>query len=163
MAKKTGKRPTKSRRPRRTRKTKTTRKKMFPRKRETAASTHNLVVYGKIYADWCGHCQSMKADWDEVEQKMKPVIAFNVEEKASNDLFAKFEQKYKSKISLQGGYPTIYKLAKIGAVPEYYDGARNTADILNWLKSSSTVSNPPVQTTVLPSPTTNVMNNIAAL
>jgi thiol-disulfide isomerase/thioredoxin len=31
--------------------------------------THGLLV--KIYADWCGHCQTMKADWKRVTDELK--------------------------------------------------------------------------------------------
>ena len=31
--------------------------------------THGLLV--KIYADWCGHCRSMTADWNRVVEELK--------------------------------------------------------------------------------------------
>ena len=31
--------------------------------------THGLLV--KIYADWCGHCQNMKADWNRLIEELK--------------------------------------------------------------------------------------------
>jgi thiol-disulfide isomerase/thioredoxin len=31
--------------------------------------THGLLV--KIYADWCGHCRSMTADWNRVIEELK--------------------------------------------------------------------------------------------
>lgn len=31
--------------------------------------THGLLV--KIYADWCGHCMNMKADWDRLIEELK--------------------------------------------------------------------------------------------
>lgn len=31
--------------------------------------THGLLV--KIYADWCGHCQNMKADWNRLTNELK--------------------------------------------------------------------------------------------
>lgn len=31
--------------------------------------THGLLV--KIYADWCGHCQNMKADWERLTNELK--------------------------------------------------------------------------------------------
>lgn len=31
--------------------------------------THGLLV--KIYADWCGHCRNMKADWERITHELK--------------------------------------------------------------------------------------------
>ena len=31
--------------------------------------THGLLV--KIYADWCGHCQNMKAEWARLTRELK--------------------------------------------------------------------------------------------
>ena len=31
--------------------------------------THGLLV--KIYADWCGHCQNMKAEWTRLTHELK--------------------------------------------------------------------------------------------
>ena len=31
--------------------------------------THGLLV--KVYADWCGHCQNMKAEWERVIKELK--------------------------------------------------------------------------------------------
>ena len=32
-------------------------------------ATHGLLI--KIYADWCGHCQNMKADWERLTNELK--------------------------------------------------------------------------------------------
>ena len=42
-----------------------------------------MVLY---YADWCGHCQTMKPEWQKVVNKMKNKNNVNVAEVESNHI-----------------------------------------------------------------------------
>ena len=81
-----------------------------------------LVVFGKIYATWCGHCRAMEHDWNRLEKKMRPLKCVNIESEEKDHKIAAFNQKHKTNLELKGGFPTVFKLPKQGAAVEYYEG-----------------------------------------
>jgi len=103
------------------------------------------VLVGKIYADWCGHCQSLKPEW----AKMKRFIKMNMgrmlknvrvefieieqqqEEAKLNLLNGREEMKtLGKKIGVQGGYPTLFKVCD--GMIEYYNGPRVAEAMYKW-------------------------------
>jgi len=96
-----------------------------------------IIVYGKIYANWCGHCQAMESFWKNVQTKMMPVKSKDIEQTNQENEIVIFNNEYEllgnNKLALQGGYPTIYKLNKKKGIIEYYNGERTEYDILLWL------------------------------
>ena len=94
----------------------------------------HLVVYGKIYATWCGHCRAMEEDWKRLEKKMHPLKSVNIESEEKDHKIAAFNKKHKTNLELKGGFPTVFKLPKKGAAVEYYEGGdRSEAALHNWL------------------------------
>ena len=57
-----------------------------------------MVLY---YADWCGHCQSMKPEWQKVVNKMKNKNIVNVAEVESNHINSLINKPQVN------GFPTI--------------------------------------------------------
>jgi thiol-disulfide isomerase/thioredoxin len=99
-----------------------------------------VVTIGLIYANWCGHCQSLKPEW----KKMKYNIMKTPSYKHGVYKFMEIEDADKSKDSkinaintrLQGGkleangYPTIFKIH--GGKVHYYEGGRDANALQTW-------------------------------
>lgn len=107
--------------------------------------THNSnsdkgVIVGLIFANWCGHCQSLKPHW----QNMKKSLATNpkfrnqgckvieIEDSDSNKdkKIAQINATIKGPKLVANGYPTIFK--KTGGTIEYYGGERQAPALLKW-------------------------------
>ena len=91
------------------------------------------IVYGKVYADWCGHCRAMETDWKYVKQKMGKIKSFDIEQKMESVLLPKFKEIYGTDLYVNKGYPTIYKLYKKGGPLEFYEGPRNFKYMVDWI------------------------------
>ena len=87
-----------------------------------------MTIIGKIYAEWCGYCQMLKPQWDEMKEKLDSktqIIDLEIGEKDKlNDLLKKYP---KLEVS---GYPTIFKIKNENI--EYYSGDRSADDLLKW-------------------------------
>tara|TARA_B110000008_G_scaffold245441_1_gene255713 strand:- start:675 stop:1091 length:417 start_codon:yes stop_codon:yes gene_type:complete len=109
------------------------------------------VIIGKIYADWCGHCKSLKPEW----QQMKDMIKMNTGRSLTNVEFEIHEMGETAEndmrnISLQqqindfnykhfpngdkkveaNGYPTLFKICRKKI--DYYNGPRIAKDLYKW-------------------------------
>ena len=111
-----------------------------------------LITIGLIYANWCGHCQSLKPEW----KKMKYNIMKTPSYKRGVYKFMEIEDADKSKDSkmnainsrLQGeklaanGYPTIFKIH--GGKLNYYEGGRDANALQSWfLSNKQPMQSPP--------------------
>jgi hypothetical protein len=99
-----------------------------------------VVTIGLIYANWCGHCQSLKPEWKKMKYNLMKTPSY----KRGVYKFMEIEDADKSKDSkinsinarLQGeklaanGYPTIFKIH--GGKLNYYDGGRTTSELQSW-------------------------------
>ena len=108
------------------------------RKRRNAAKTHskkNTVVVGKVYADWCGHCQSLKPEWAKMKKHIyskkgrKHVVFVEIEEKQIGEKMQKLEQEHGVKVEANG-YPTLFRIE--GGKVKYYNGQRQSDPMTNW-------------------------------
>lgn len=94
-------------------------------------------VVGKIYSNGCGHCVAMENPWDDLKNSLKEKIVFKDIEASSNmdaelkTLNETYLNGSEQKVSLQQGYPTIYKIDN-GKV-SYYDGIRETEPMKSWI------------------------------
>ena len=92
-----------------------------------------MTIIGKIYAEWCGYCQMLKPQWDEMKEKLDSktqIIDLEIGEKDKlNDLLKKYP---KLEVS---GYPTIFKIKNENI--EYYSGDRSANDLLRWASKKS--------------------------
>jgi len=96
-----------------------------------------LVVYGKIYANWCGHCRAMEQDWKRLEKRMHPLKSVNIESEEKDHKIAAFNKKHQTNLELKGGFPTVFKLPKKGGAVEYYEGGdRSEAALHAWLNET---------------------------
>ena len=96
-------------------------------------------VVGKIYSNGCGHCVALEKPWQDVTNKLKGgnVVVKDIEASIMDDELVKLNNKYlegkQQQVSLQGGFPTIYKI--YGGTVSYYDGKRDTEPMLNWVNT----------------------------
>ncbi len=110
----------------------------------------NVVVVGKIYANWCGHCTALIPEWKKMVEFIETKLNTN---KKSNTkyVFSEIEQSEQDagiseinntylqqsseKLALQDGFPTLFKINS-GKV-EYYNGDRQYLEMLRWYTSSN--------------------------
>jgi thiol-disulfide isomerase/thioredoxin len=105
-----------------------------------------VVTIGLIYANWCGHCQALKPEW----QKMKNNIMKTPTYKKGGYKFHEIEDADELKDSkinninskLKGGklsangYPTIFKIN--GGKLQYFEGGRSAGELQNWFLGKET-------------------------
>ena len=105
-------------------------------------STKHIII-GLVYANWCGHCQALKPEWDMFKKnlKMDKKLAskcgiFEVEDSdiLKDIKIKKIRKKVKGGEVRIDGFPTLFKI--FGGNIEYYSGQRNSTSLLNWSKSS---------------------------
>lgn len=96
-----------------------------------------VVVYGKIYANWCGHCKALDSFWEEITAQYP--INVDIESEEKDKKVAEFNAKYTptSPLDLDHGYPTIYKLDKPGGTIAMYNDDRNKDSIISWLNENN--------------------------
>jgi thiol-disulfide isomerase/thioredoxin len=96
------------------------------------------IIVCKIYANWCGHCQSLKPVWAELKNLMstnKNVSMIEIEESEMKDKMGKLRNICKKDIDVNG-FPTIVKICG-KANPEYYQGERSVDALREWIMSTT--------------------------
>lgn len=113
-------------------------KKRRTYRRDKKVNKKSPVVVGKIYANWCGHCQNMADDWKALKNDLaKRGDAFEfseIEQAHESRLIPLVNEKYlkksQVKVALQGGYPTLFKI-KEGNL-SYFEGNRTFQEMRDW-------------------------------
>ena len=90
-----------------------------------------------IYAEWCGHCQAMKPNWEEMKTDLindniyGPDDIIEIESNEQEQQLPKINHLVTngSKINVNG-YPTMGKIVDGGF--KQYVGGRTTMELLNW-------------------------------
>jgi thiol-disulfide isomerase/thioredoxin len=116
-----------------------------------------VLVIGKIYADWCGHCVALKPEWAKLKREVKLAMGrhfknVHVEFREIGDtphnqtkgitvdkMIEEFNNRHmpnaSEKLALDGGFPTLFKLHK-GKL-EYYKGSRDAKSMFQWYISGA--------------------------
>ena len=116
------------------------------KKHNTHNKTHKIgpkvLLIGKIYADWCGHCRMLKPEWSKMKYNIKhnngnhgyQINYIEIEQSVEQSKVDKVNKIYlhgsDKKLALQGGYPTIFKV--INGNIEYYGGPRKAEAMQKW-------------------------------
>jgi thiol-disulfide isomerase/thioredoxin len=90
-----------------------------------------ITIIGKIYANWCGHCQALKPEWNKMKTLIKKDANIEIVEIEENEheKLNKLKQRFPH---LQiNGYPTIFKIYANKKI-EYYTGNRLVFDMTKW-------------------------------
>ena len=104
-----------------------------------------MVLY---YADWCGHCQTMKPEWQKVVNKMKTTNMVNVAEVESNHINSLINKPQVN------GFPTI-KMYNNGIEKANFEEERIADKMENFAMSNATHSMKKIK----PSPMVKKMKN----
>jgi thiol-disulfide isomerase/thioredoxin len=114
-------------------------------------SAKNILHVGKIYADWCGHCISLKPEWAKMKNDMKLALGRSIKNahiqfveigdtpknkskgltvdgmvtKYNNTTLKNSSDKLKSE-----GFPTIFKV--LNGKLQYYTGKRDAGSMYSW-------------------------------
>ena len=105
------------------------------RRHNKTKSNKNVIIVGKVYADWCGHCQMLKPEWAKMKKHMysqkgkKRVVFVEIEEKEIESKLRKLEEEQGVTIQADG-YPTLFRIAN-GKV-KYYGGNRQSHAMTRW-------------------------------
>jgi hypothetical protein len=131
------KRNTRTRRRPKQRKQNKSRRLKRGRKHSGGDSTSNqMKVVGKIYLNGCGPCGLLKEPWEDLTISLKGIVVFKDIEASNMDKeLVELNNTYlsgnKQQVSLQEGFPTIYKIDK-GKV-SYYNGIRDMEPMKSWI------------------------------
>jgi thiol-disulfide isomerase/thioredoxin len=119
----------------------------------------NVLHVGKIYADWCGHCQSLQPEWTRMKNDMKMAMGRSLKNVHIEFVEIGDTPKNKAKgLTVEGmitkyngkhlsnsveklksdGYPTLFKV--LNGKLEYYSGNRDAKSIYTWYMNG--VNNP---------------------
>jgi hypothetical protein len=118
-------------------------------KRKRRNTAPRMVVVGRVYAEWCGHCIAMKDDWKQLETHFESQTKrytnaktkYHVVSISSDELKTKKTQVEQMYLNQTGnkidakGYPTIFKI--VDGKIEYYNGERTYSPMLRWFLSKS--------------------------
>ena len=84
----------------------------------------------EFYAPWCGHCKQLEPEYNKQQEQLKEAKVTIPLQKVD----ATVESELQSKNGVQG-YPTLKYF--VGGEPSEYDGPREAAGIVSWIKSMS--------------------------
>jgi thiol-disulfide isomerase/thioredoxin len=110
----------------------------------TEENTASEWVVGRLYAEWCGHCVSMKEAWSDLkkdmekEGKIKFIDIEDKEIKESNKLAELNEKYFPNKTGVkEGGFPTIFifQTKNPENTLEYYTGDRTKEKMKTWIET----------------------------
>lgn len=94
------------------------------------------IIVGKIYAEWCGHCQRLEPEWKQMKEKLNKIgnIEFVEIEEQELDKLDEFNEKNKERLGgkkvVYEGFPTIFKI--VGGNITYYNGVREADEMYGW-------------------------------
>ena len=98
------------------------------------SNSPKLTAYGKIYADWCGHCVELGTKWKQVQDALPNIAEFSINENEMATKTIEFKKKFGVSLPAISGFPTIYKLTTEKKII-IYEGARTPELISAWVKS----------------------------
>lgn len=110
----------------------------------------SVVVVGKIFAHWCGHCQTLLPEWEKLVRAIDTKQKINkftntkykfveIEQSEQEAGIARVNHLYLvntgHSLAIQGGFPTLFKITD--GTLEYYNGPRTYLEMLRWYMSHS--------------------------
>lgn len=112
-----------------------TRKNRFSRRQKP-----EKTVVGKIYANWCGHCQNLIPTWNELKQKLGggnyQFVEVEQQEIDTTNKLAQLRKRIKGgdKNIKYEGFPSLFKIK--GGKVSYYSGDRSLESLMQFYKET---------------------------
>ena len=117
-------------------------------KTKTKSKTPQWIV-GKVFAEWCGHCITMKGEWEKLKSVMKKekggaVEFIEIEDVEMKDRLHEMNQTYfqkgNEKVS-STGFPTVFmfQVANPAKTLDYFvppSKERTMSDMKTWIKKN---------------------------
>jgi thiol-disulfide isomerase/thioredoxin len=97
------------------------------------------ILIGKVYANWCGHCVSLKPEWQKMKSHIKKYfkhIHFIEAESSQTSKIKDITRKHNLNVQ---GYPTLFKIQENGEI-EYYKGPRLAKDLVYWATGNAKIN-----------------------
>ena len=98
------------------------------------------LVLMEFYAPWCGHCKKLQPEWDAAADTLKKEGISAVLAKMDATVEKSTPEQFEVR-----GYPTI-KIFRDGEVAGDYEGKRDAAGIVQWIKANSGPAITPAET-----------------
>uniref|UniRef100_A0A6C0DJD5 Thioredoxin domain-containing protein n=1 Tax=viral metagenome TaxID=1070528 RepID=A0A6C0DJD5_9ZZZZ len=102
-------------------------------------SSKKPIIVGLIYAEWCGHCKSMKEDWEKLTTFLNGKVAkVDKIESADSDKETKINElnnKYGGERLNGDSFPVIFKIQNNKI--ETYNGMRDFESMKSWVFTMS--------------------------
>lgn len=119
---------------------------IFQRKPESKKETKQTIVDKKptvvvlLHATWCGHCQNLEPQWNEMKKNLDSYITDNniifeeIESANINEKLPQLSQQYMNNKEIRyKGFPTIGSIQD--GVFEPYTNSRDSENLSIWVKS----------------------------
>jgi thiol-disulfide isomerase/thioredoxin len=96
----------------------------------------NYLIIGLIYADWCGHCQALKPQWEEMKNVIKGhkgnyrIVEIEDSDFDKDNKIIEINKNVLDEKLAANGYPTIFK--KQNNKIFYYGGEREPKTMADW-------------------------------
>ena len=101
-------------------------------------------IVGRLYADWCGHCISMKEAWVALKKDMEKegkIKFIDIQDVEIETKLAELNEKYfLNKTGVKsGGFPTIFLFQTTNPEnpPLYYTGERTKEEMKKWIETNT--------------------------
>jgi len=118
------------------------------RNNKTIKKMKEPSTVGLVYAEWCGHCQAFKPEWEKFKENIQvnkklsnKITTFEVEDGdvTKDEKIKSINSKIKGGELSVNGFPTIFKIYK--GILEYYKGNRDASSLINWASSKQAIHN----------------------
>jgi len=89
------------------------------------------IIVGKVYANWCGYCQTLAPKWDAMKTMIpnSNITFVELEEPAIDENNGFVHENARIQVH---GYPTIFKIHPNKKV-EYYTSSQEPEDMKRWV------------------------------
>lgn len=103
------------------------------KKHKKSRRNKTKIIVVKVYADWCGHCQSLKPEWERMKKivPMHKVQFVEINDRNKDAGIANLNRVHGVNLPMPDGYPTIARFGTDKQI-EYYGGERRAKPLAQW-------------------------------
>ena len=102
-------------------------------KHKKTQNKKDKIVMGKVYADWCGHCQALKPEWARMKKivPMHRVVFIEINDRNKDAGIENLNRVHGVNLPMPEGYPTIFRFGPDKQI-SYYEGERKADALAKW-------------------------------